>query len=86
MKAIALVRVMEFPIPLPDALVGGIGSGENRAVGRKRERAVHLGIEKNRAFLGEAIKIGSRHLPSVDPQMIGAQGVDGHQEDRDRPT
>ena len=64
-----------------DAVLRRIEAGEDRDVRRPRDRCVHRRVERQRAFARDPIEVRRRDIAAaVAPEPIGAQCVDGDDE------
>ena len=66
-----------------DAVLKRICGGEQRGVRGQRERNLCIDVREQRALLGEGVDVRRGNgAVSVGAQMVGAEGVDGDDDDR----
>ncbi len=68
---------------VPDAVLRREETGEERDVGRERQRDVGVGVREEHGILAQRVEVGRLHVRvAVRRKVVGPQRVDGDQHDR----
>ena len=75
-----LVEVVAHVLPHP--VIGRVGTGHDRAVGRQREGHCGRSVRELHSFSNDCVDVRGRHLRrAIAGEAIAAERVDGHQND-----